>query len=70
MLCLIHGDLWDGNIATDAENGNPVIFDCGAYYAHNEMELGIWRAERHELKDEVFRHEYLRNFEASEPKEE
>lgn len=68
--CLIHGDLWDGNVATDAENGNPVIFDCGAYYAHNEMELGIWRAERHELRAEVFRNEYLRNFEASEPKEE
>lgn len=68
--CLIHGDLWDGNIATDAESGNPVILDCGAYYAHNEMELGIWRAEQHEPKAEVFRHEYLRNFEASEPKEE
>lgn len=68
--CLIHGDLWDGNVATDADNGNPVIFDCGAYYAHNEMELGIWRAERHELKAEPFRLEYLRNFEASEPKEE
>lgn len=68
--CLIHGDLWDGNVATNAEDGNPVIFDCGAYYAHNEMEIGIWRAERHELKAEVFRIEYLRNFEASEPKEE
>lgn len=68
--CLIHGDLWDGNVATDAETGDPVIFDCGAYYAHNEMELGIWRAGRHELKAEVFRHEYLRNVEASEPKEE
>lgn len=68
--CLIHGDLWDGNVATDAKNGNPVIFDSGAYYAHNEMELGIWRAERHELRAEVFRNEYLRNFEASEPKEE
>jgi fructosamine-3-kinase len=68
--CLIHGDLWDGNVATDAENNDPVIFDCGAYYAHNEMELGIWRAERHELKAEIFRLEYLRNFEASEPKQE
>lgn len=68
--CLIHGNLWDGNVATDANTGDPVIFDCGAYYAHNEMELGIWRAERHELRDKVYRREYLRNFEPSEPEEE
>jgi protein-ribulosamine 3-kinase len=68
--CLIHGDLWGGNIGTDVENGDPWIFDCAAYYAHNEMELGIWRAERYELKAKVSRREYLRNFEPSEPKEE
>ncbi|CAJ2500692.1 Uu.00g035450.m01.CDS01 [Anthostomella pinea] len=67
---LIHGDLWDGNIANDSENGDPWIFDCAAYYAHNEMELGIWRAERHQMRAEVFREEYLRNFKASEPKNE
>ncbi|KAF3014722.1 hypothetical protein E8E14_007845 [Neopestalotiopsis sp. 37M] len=44
------------------------IFDCAVYYAHNEMELGIWRAERHQLKAEVYRNEYLKNYDASEPK--
>lgn len=68
--CLIHGDLWDGNVASEVETGDPVVFDGAVYYAHNEMELGIWRAERHALRDPVFREEYLRNFEASEPKEE
>ncbi|KAK7943106.1 uncharacterized protein PG986_012219 [Apiospora aurea] len=67
---LIHGDLWDGNICNDAETGDPWIFDCATYYAHNEMELGLWRAERHQLKAEVYRREYLRYYEASEPKEE
>ncbi|KAK8045008.1 hypothetical protein PG993_005032 [Apiospora rasikravindrae] len=67
---LIHGDLWDGNICNDTETGDPWIFDCATYYAHNEMELGIWRAERHQLKAEVYRQEYLRNYEASEPKDE
>lgn len=67
---LIHGDMWDGNIGTEASTGDPWIFDCAAYYAHNEMELGIWRAERHQLRAEVYRREYLRHFEASEPKEE
>lgn len=59
--CLLLGDLWDGNVATDADSGEPVIFDCGVYYAHNEMELGIWRAARHRLRDEVFRRAYLRH---------
>lgn len=29
---LIHGDLWDGNLANDSVTGDPWIFDCGAYY--------------------------------------
>ncbi|SPO04762.1 uncharacterized protein DNG_07447 [Cephalotrichum gorgonifer] len=67
---LIHGDLWDGNVGTEAGTGDPWIYDCAAYYGHNEMELGIWRAERHRLKAEVYRQEYLRNCEPSEPKDE
>jgi protein-ribulosamine 3-kinase len=38
--CLIHGDFWEGN--TGLSNGRTYIFDAGVYYAHNEMELGIW----------------------------
>lgn len=68
--CLIHGDLWEGNVGNDGDTGDPWIFDCAAYYAHNEMELGIWRADRHRLKAKAYRAEYLRNFEASEPEEE
>lgn len=67
---LIHGDMWDGNVRTDLETGSPVIFDAAVYYGHNEMELGIWRAERHELRAKVFRKEYLRNMEPSEPADE
>ncbi|KAI1487336.1 vegetative incompatibility protein 4 [Biscogniauxia mediterranea] len=67
---LIHGDLWEGNIGNDSETGEPWIFDCAAYYAHNEMELGIWRADRHQLSAKVFRREYLKNYEASEPEDE
>ncbi|KAI8628878.1 vegetative incompatibility protein 4 [Xylariaceae sp. FL1651] len=67
---LIHGDLWDGNLANDSETGDPWIFDCAAYYAHNEMELGIWRTERHQLRAKIFRREYARHFNPSEPEEE
>lgn len=67
---LIHGDMWDGNIGTDSSTGDPWIFDCAAYYAHNEMDLGIWRAERHHLRDKVYRNEYLRHISPSEPEDE
>ncbi|KAH9898724.1 Fructosamine kinase-domain-containing protein [Xylariomycetidae sp. FL2044] len=67
---LIHGDLWDGNLAVESETGDPWIFDCAAYYGHNEMELGIWRAQRHQLKAKAYRREYLRNCEPSEPEDE
>ncbi|KAK7753406.1 hypothetical protein SLS62_004697 [Diatrype stigma] len=42
---LIHGDLWDRNVGVEQNTSDPWIFDCGVYYAHHEMELGIWRAE-------------------------
>ena len=68
--CLIHGDLWDGNIGTDVVTGDVFIFDAAAYYAHNEEEVGMWRCERHNIKLEVYKREYLKNFPASEPADE
>ncbi|XP_074577658.1 protein-ribulosamine 3-kinase, chloroplastic isoform X2 [Curcuma longa] len=38
--CLLHGDLWSGNISTDS-NGDPVILDPACYYGHNEAEFGM-----------------------------
>ncbi|KAG6545327.1 hypothetical protein Mapa_013176 [Marchantia paleacea] len=38
--CLLHGDLWSGNIAAD-ERGAPVILDPACYYGHNEAEFGM-----------------------------
>ncbi|GAV92004.1 Fructosamin_kin domain-containing protein [Cephalotus follicularis] len=38
--CLLHGDLWSGNIASD-KNGEPVILDPACYYGHNEAEFGL-----------------------------
>ncbi|KAG7117755.1 Protein-ribulosamine 3-kinase like protein [Verticillium longisporum] len=46
---LIHGDLWHGNVATDADTQEPVIFDAASSYAHNEYELGVWRQPWNEL---------------------
>lgn len=36
---LLHGDLWGGNVAENAEG--PIIFDPSSFYGHSEFELGI-----------------------------
>jgi len=65
--CLVHGDLWDGNTATDLETGEPFIFDGKSFYAHNEYEIGNWRAPRHRLSSKTYIRQYQRNFPVSEP---
>ena len=67
--CLIHGDLWDENTATDVNTGEPFVFDACAMYAHNEYELGNWRAARHRLNDECYFRGYKSHFPVSEPGE-
>lgn len=37
--CLLHGDLWSGNIS--GEGSTPVIFDPACYYGHHEAEFGM-----------------------------
>lgn len=68
--CLIHGDLWEGNIGTSYDDNSILIFDAGAYYAHNEMEIGMWRCVRHRINAKIFTRQYLREFPVSEPVEE
>ncbi|OMO78664.1 hypothetical protein CCACVL1_14215 [Corchorus capsularis] len=38
--CLLHGDLWSGNITSD-KDGEPVILDPACYYGHSEAEFGM-----------------------------
>jgi protein-ribulosamine 3-kinase len=68
--CLIHGDLWEGNIGTDMETGNIVVYDAGSFFAHHEFELGHWRCERHRISSKLFRKTYLKYYPASDPVEE
>ena len=68
--CLIHGDLWDENTATDPKTGEPFVFDACSMYSHNEYEIGDWRAPRHRLSHEDYVANYKLNFPASEPEEE
>lgn len=68
--CLIHGDLWEGNTGTFDETGDIYIFDSGAFYAHNEMEIGDWRCNYNTIHKEVYTTTYLQHYPASEPQEE
>ncbi|CAM6002909.1 unnamed protein product [Sphagnum balticum] len=65
--CFIHGDLWEGNFGIEKESGRLFIFDANGYFAHHEMELGMWRVEHHEMNNPKYRDEYLKNMGASTP---
>ncbi|KAL9120851.1 MAG: hypothetical protein Q9187_002589 [Circinaria calcarea] len=67
--CLVHGNIWDENTATDIETGEPFVFDGSAFYGHNEYELGNWRSPRHRLSSKTYIRSYKRHFPASEPEE-
>ncbi|EHA54183.1 hypothetical protein MGG_08952 [Pyricularia oryzae 70-15] len=65
---LVHGDLWEGNVAIDKTTGRPVIFDACPCYAHNEYELAPWWVPRHKIaRDYVNKYAQLRK--PSEPAE-
>lgn len=36
--CLVHGDLYSGNVSVDAVSGGPILYDATCLYAHNECE--------------------------------
>lgn len=40
---LLHGDLWSGNWAADANTGEPVVLDPAPYWGHHEADLGIMK---------------------------
>lgn len=46
---LCHGDLWDGNIQTDCDTGERVLFDPCPFYGHNEMDLQCMRTSQYSI---------------------
>lgn len=64
---LIHGDMYEGNLGTNLDTMEIVIWDASSFYAHNEMELGLWRWNGI-MKG--FIDSYLKHYEKSEPKDE
>ena len=66
--CIIHGDLWEGNMGINLETSETLLFDVGSYCAHNEMELGHWRCEFSSVfRSKEYMRQYLRYYPAAEP---
>ncbi|KAF1999062.1 hypothetical protein P154DRAFT_577449 [Amniculicola lignicola CBS 123094] len=69
--CIIHGDLWEGNMGINKETGESLLFDASSFFAQNEMELGHWRCKF----SSVFRakkqaRHYMKHYPAADPAEE
>lgn len=47
--CLVHSDLWTGNVMPDAETNEIIIFDSCAFWGHNEADLGSWREKNYKM---------------------
>ena len=57
--CLIHGNLWEGNIRTSIHGGEILLFGASSFYAHNEMELGAWRCPYNKISADTYVDTYL-----------
>ncbi|KAK5216185.1 hypothetical protein LTR72_010756 [Exophiala xenobiotica] len=56
---LVHGDLWYGNMATNAATGGPIVFDPSVFWAHNEYDLDNMNVPRYRLGKEWMREYHL-----------
>jgi len=65
---LLHADLWHGNIGLDLEKDQPVFYDCGSFYGHNEYDFGMFREVRYRTNRAHIR-AYHRHIEISSPAE-
>jgi protein-ribulosamine 3-kinase len=71
MMILIYvGDLWEGNTATSRTTGNIYVFDAGSYYAHNEMEIALWRGPYNKIHNPIYTRIYLKYYPPAAPVEE
>ena len=58
-------------MGTLLETGDTILFDDGSYYAHNEIDLGIWRSAcGQHFRAKPCIQSYLRSFPAAEPVDE
>ncbi|KAK3293539.1 Fructosamine kinase-domain-containing protein [Chaetomium fimeti] len=66
--CLIHADLWPGNVKYKSDGETACVYDACAMWAHNEVDLGVFRNPRYPLGKPYLK-EYWRRVPISEPEE-
>ncbi|KAH9906757.1 Fructosamine/Ketosamine-3-kinase [Xylariomycetidae sp. FL2044] len=65
---LCHGDLWDGNVQTDDDTKQPVLFDSACFYGHREVDLQAIGEPRYSLRMNVV-DMYMNEVGADEPRD-
>ncbi|KAK7949340.1 uncharacterized protein PG986_010226 [Apiospora aurea] len=65
---LVHGDIWYGNIGTNADTGDAIMFDPSVFWGHNEYDLDNMNVPRYRLGRHWMR-EYHKHFPISSPEE-
>ncbi|MCJ1462014.1 hypothetical protein MMC07_000614 [Pseudocyphellaria aurata] len=66
--CLLHSDLWPGNIKLKLNSDELCVFDSCAYWGHNEADLGVCKNPRYKL-DQGYLSAYGKFIPKSEPHE-
>ncbi|KAE9373660.1 hypothetical protein N431DRAFT_482636 [Stipitochalara longipes BDJ] len=66
--CLLHSDLWPGNVKYKLDNTTASIYDASGLWGHNEFELGVFRNPRYPL-GEAYLKEYWKHVPISEPED-
>ncbi|KAI0518491.1 Fructosamine/Ketosamine-3-kinase [Xylaria bambusicola] len=66
--CLVHSNLWPGNIKPRADSNTVCMFDSCACWGHHEAELAVCRNPRYRL-GKTYIEEYLKHMPISEPVE-
>ncbi|KAL2024322.1 hypothetical protein VTK56DRAFT_8804 [Thermocarpiscus australiensis] len=66
--CLIHADLWPGNVKYKTDGETVCAYDSCVMWGHNEADLGVFRNPRYPLGKPYLK-EYWKHVPISEPEE-
>ncbi|KAI0095563.1 Fructosamine/Ketosamine-3-kinase [Nemania sp. FL0031] len=63
----LHGDIWYGNLGSNAATGDPMYFDCSVFWGHNEYDLSSMSIARYKM-GRHWMEEYHKFIDPSDPK--
>ncbi|KAL2257578.1 hypothetical protein VTK26DRAFT_9460 [Humicola hyalothermophila] len=66
--CLVHANLWPGNVKYMSDGQTVCVYDSCTFWGHNEVDLGVFRNPRYPLGKPYLK-EYWKRIPVSEPEE-